>query len=163
MRPVRRGDTVTVRYRIRLEKDRLLEPLAKGEWLTITLGTGTLFPALERAIIGMTPGASKGVWLTSEEAYGPYEPERVLTIDRASIPPNLGTLRVGQIFEMSRQNAPQVFVTVKDITLTTVTLDANHPLAGKDVFFEVTLGELVTQGPSEEPKKPSEGEKTGSP
>ena len=58
MRPVRRGDTVTVRYRIRLEKDRVLEPLAKGEWLTITLGAGTLFPALERTIIGMTPGAS---------------------------------------------------------------------------------------------------------
>jgi FKBP-type peptidyl-prolyl cis-trans isomerase 2 len=48
------------------------------------------------------------------------------------------------------------------MTLTTVTLDANHPLAGKDVLFEVTVGKIVKEGPSETPEKPSDGEKTGS-
>jgi peptidylprolyl isomerase len=144
--PARNGDTVSVRYTIRLRDGRTLAPLGEGELVEFTLGTGGVLPGFERATLGMTQDERKTVTLSPDDAYGPYEPERLFTIDRGSFPSELEPLAVGRVLRMSREDAPDVFVTVKAASERTVTLDANHPLAGQELVFEIYLVRISRSG-----------------
>ena len=88
-------------------------------------------------------GDSKTVDIAPEDAYGPYRNELIVEIDKERIPENLA-VEVGQQLVLRQAEGPPIRVKVTDMTEQSVTLDANHPLAGQDLTFEVQLVEIVS-------------------
>jgi FKBP-type peptidyl-prolyl cis-trans isomerase 2 len=110
--------------------------------MEFVLGAGQVIPGFEEAVVGMTPGESKVVKVLAEQAYGPYQPELVLEVDRDEIPPDLD-LEVGLQLVLRQPQGELIPVTVTKLSESKVTLDANHPLAGKDLTFDIQLMEVV--------------------
>jgi peptidylprolyl isomerase len=135
------GDTVRVHYTGTLEDGTQFDSSADRDPLEFTLGEGKLIKGFETAVIGMHAGDTKSVKIPVEEGYGPHRDELVLVVERNDLPPDL-ELAVGEQLEMRQEDQPFV-VKVIDVTSENVTLDANHPLAGKDLNFDI---ELVTIG-----------------
>ena len=107
-----------------------------------TLGAGQVIPGFEQAVVGMSPGESKTVEVPADQAYGPYREELVQEIDRELVPEDL-KLEVGQQLALRLSPGRSIRVTVTKLTESKVTLDANHPLAGKDLTFDLQLVEIV--------------------
>lgn len=141
MLKARVGDVVKVHYTGRLRDGTIFDTSVGSEPLEFTLGLGQLIPAFEEAIIGMSPGESKTFEIPAEEAFGPYREELVLEIERDRLPQDM-ELEVGQQLLLRDPNGQAFRVTVTDLTDDMVTLDANHPLAGEDLIFEVQLLEI---------------------
>jgi FKBP-type peptidyl-prolyl cis-trans isomerase 2 len=135
------GDVVKVHYTGKLRDGTVFDSSLGGEPLEFTLGFNQLLPAFEEAIIGMSPGESKIFEIPAEEAFGPYRDELVIEIERTRLPQNM-ELEIGQQLLLRDPNGQAFRVTVIDISDDTVTLDANHPLAGEDLIFEVQLLEI---------------------
>jgi peptidylprolyl isomerase len=106
--------------------------------LEFTIGGGQLIPGFEQGVLGMEPGQSKTVNIPAEDAYGPYDPELVTEVERSRFPADL-ELAVGMQVQGSQSDGRVAIFTVKGLTNTTVTLDANHRLAGKDLIFDVEM------------------------
>jgi peptidylprolyl isomerase len=136
------GDTVQVHYIGRLADGTTFDSSLHREPLEFTLGQGEMIPGFEHAVIGMTPGESKTETVPSEQAYGPHQPERLITVDRQQLPPDLQP-HVGQRLQLTQPHGAAVPVIVAAVTPSQVTLDANHPLAGKDLIFDITLVAIV--------------------
>jgi len=135
------GDTVNVHYTGKLEDGTVFDSSVEREPLEFTLGAGTIVPGFEEAVRGMQAGQSKTVTIPSQEAYGPRRDEMVLVIERTELPPELKP-DVGQQLQMQQSDGRAVSVLVTDVSETTITIDANHPLAGKDLTFEIELLEI---------------------
>lgn len=135
------GDVVKVHYTGKLRDGTVFDTSIGGEPLEFTLGLGQLIPAFEEAIVGMSPGESKTFEIPAEEAFGPYREELVLEIERERLPAEM-ELEVGQQLLLRDPNGQAFRVTVTDLDDRMVTLDANHPLAGEDLVFEVQLLEI---------------------
>ena len=135
------GDTVRVHYTGKLEDNTEFDSSLEREPLEFTLGEGTILPGFEEAVRGMHVGQSKTVTISPEEAYGPYLDEMVLVVEREQLPPELNPA-VGQQLQMQQQDGRAVNVLVTDVSEATITVDANHPLAGKDLTFEIELVEI---------------------
>ena len=90
----------------------------------------------------MNPGESITTTVAANEAYGPHLKEMVVVVDRKEIPEHLEP-KVGQQLEISQEGGRTTVVTVSDVSESSVTLDANHPLAGKDLTFDIQLIEIV--------------------
>jgi peptidylprolyl isomerase len=108
-----------------------------GKPLEFLVGAGTLIPTLEKAMMGMKVGDKKSITVKAADAYGEYDKAAVRVVPRAQFPKDL-EVKVGERYQVSGQGGPMV-VTVSAMTDTTVTIDFNHPLAGKDLTFEVTV------------------------
>jgi peptidylprolyl isomerase len=134
----KQGDTVTVHYTGRLEDGTVFDSSQGKDPLQFTIGEGQLIPGFEKGVLGMEPGQSKTVNIPAEDAYGPYKPELVTEVERSQLPPDL-ELEVGMQLQGSQPDGRIAAFTVKDITDTTVTLDANHRLAGKDLIFDIEM------------------------
>lgn len=137
------GDVVRVHYTGRLKDNRIFDTSLDGEPLELTVGAGEVIPGFEQAVIGMEVGDKKTVTIAAEDAYGPYREELVVEIDRGRIPSDLH-LEIGQPLVFRQSEGPPIRVLVTDISERSVTLDANHPLAGEDLTFEVQLVEIVS-------------------
>ena len=135
------GDTVKVHYTGKLEDGTVFDSSLEREPLEFTMGGGMMIPGFEEAVRGMSVGQSKTVTLPPEEAYGPYRDEMVLVIEREQLPPELNPA-VGQQLQM-QQHGRVVIVLVTDVSEATITVDANHPLAGKDLTFEIEVVEII--------------------
>jgi len=142
MTEAKSGDTVKVHYTGQLEDGTEFDTSAEGDPLQFTIGGGQIIPGFEQAIIGMSPGDSKTAKISADQAYGPHREEMVLVVDRDQFPPHI-TPTVGQLLEMRQSDNQKVSVTVTDISNTQVTLDANHPLAGQDLIFDIQLVEIT--------------------
>lgn len=112
-----------------------------GGPLEIVLGSDEIIPALEQALIGMAPGESKTVRIPADEAYGPRDEELMLVVDRKEFPDDINP-EVGQTLEITDEDGEPFPVLVAKVGDAEVVLDANHPLAGEDLTFEVTLVEI---------------------
>jgi len=110
--------------------------------LELTIGHGDFFPLVEEALIGMTPGEKKSVRIPADEAFGQYEEERVFTVPRNELPEDL-VPEVGQELVISNDDDEPFGVTVLEVSDEMVTFDANHPLAGEDLHFEIQLLEVL--------------------
>ena len=132
------GDTVQVHYTGRLPDGTVFDSSQQREPLEFTLGEGQLIPGFEQVVLGMTPGESKTETIPSAQAYGAHQPELLLDVERAQFPQDIQP-HVGQELQMSRPDGSAVPVVVTAVTASQVTLDANHPLAGKDLIFDITL------------------------
>ena len=141
MPEAKRGDTVRVHYTGTLDDGTVFDSSREREPLEFNLGTGQVIPGFDTALTGMKPGESKKVTIPAAEAYGPYRSELVLVVDRSEFPSDVEP-GVGDQFQLS-QDGNSFVVNVTDVTDQNVTLDANHPLAGEDLTFELELVEIV--------------------
>ncbi len=141
METVKTGDTVKVHYTGKLDDGTVFDTSEEGEPLQFTIGEGEVLPGFEQAAIGLKPGESVTVKIPADEAYGPYRNELVIVVKRDQIPADLNP-KVGQQLEMPQADEHIVIVTVTDVSESSITLDANHPLARKDLTFEIKLMEI---------------------
>src|SRR5919197_1852519 len=136
------GDLVKVHYTGRLADGTTFDTSLQREPLEFTVGEGQLIPGFEQAIMGMAPGESRTATIPSDQAYGPHHPERVMDVERHHLPADLQP-EIGQRLHMTRQDGSTLTVVVTGVTEEQVTLDANHPLAGQDLIFDIMLVEIM--------------------
>ena len=142
MAQAKSGDTVKVNYTGKLTDGSEFDSSKDREPLQFTIGEGQLILGFEEAIVGMNIGDSKTVNVPVEKAYGPHREEWVMDIDRNEFPKDLEP-EVGQRLQLRQDDGEIVVVQVSAVTEETVTLDANHPLAGEDLIFEIELLEIA--------------------
>jgi len=130
------GDTVKVNYTGRLADGTVFDTSIGGEPLEFTLGEGRLIPGFEQAVTGMQVGESKTVTIPVDKAYGPRRDDLIVEIGRDNLSPDIKP-EVG----MQLQGSQRV-VTIIKVSESTVTIDANHPLAGQDLTFDIELVEI---------------------
>jgi FKBP-type peptidyl-prolyl cis-trans isomerase 2 len=136
------GDTVRVQYTGKLNDGKVFDTSVDRDPLQLTIGEKRVIPAFEEAVIGMERGESKTVKIPVDEAYGQYHKELVQTVDRGLLPEGLEP-KVGQRLTATHVNGETVSVTVADVSGASVTIDANHPLAGEDLTFDIELVEIL--------------------
>jgi peptidylprolyl isomerase len=136
------GDTVKVHYTGKLADGTIFDSSLNEEPLDFTIGEGQVIPGFEEAVIGMNPGQSKITKITSDKAYGSYREDMVLVVDRDRLPAEIQP-EVGQQMEMRNPDGTGFVLTVKEVGESNVTLDANHPLAGQDLRFDIQLLEIA--------------------
>jgi peptidylprolyl isomerase len=132
------GDVVQVNYTGKLEDGTIFDSSEGREPLEFTLGADQMIPGFEKAILGMKVGETKTFTIPAKEAYGNHRDDLVMEIPRAELPENLNP-QVGQQLQSTRSDGMIIVVTVIEVSDTKITVDANHPLAGKDLTFEVEL------------------------
>jgi peptidylprolyl isomerase len=109
--------------------------------MTLTLGEEDFFPQVEEALVGMAPGEKKTVVIPAEDAFGEYDEEEVFSISREQLTGEI-VPEVGMELELYGDDEEAVEVVVVEVTEDTVTVDANHPLAGQDITYEIELLEI---------------------
>jgi peptidylprolyl isomerase len=135
------GDTVKVHYQGRLKDGTVFDDSnARQELLEFTIGKSSLIPGFENAVLGMRPGEDKLIELTPQEGFGPHHQDLVVTVGRKEFPADF-TPVLGQQLKVT-QDEKELVVSVTAITDDKITLDANHPLAGKDLVFDIKLVEI---------------------
>ena len=133
------GNTVKVHYTGTLTNGTVFDTSIDREPLEFTIGQGQLIPGFEQAVIGMKVGESTTVTIPAAQAYGLHREDLVFAMERGQLPDNI---EVGQQLQMMQTDGSTVVVTVIEISDTTATIDANHPLAGEDLIFEIELIEI---------------------
>jgi peptidylprolyl isomerase len=108
----------------------------------LVIGKGEFLPAIEEALIGMSAGEKKKVIIPADDAFGEYDEERVFSIPRGDLPEDLNP-EVGDEIVLVNENDEELAVLVVELSDDEINFDANHPLAGEDVTFEIELVEIV--------------------
>ncbi len=142
MTQAKQGDTVRVHYTGKLTDGTLFDSSSGRQPLEFTLGAGNVIPGFEAAILDMFIGENKTITIASEQAYGPRIEEAVRRFPRSGIPQDI-QLEVGIQLQAHDPEGRPIMFTVIELDDNDVTLDANHPLAGKDLVFELELVEVV--------------------
>ena len=132
------GDTVQVKYTGKLADGTVFDSSVGREPLEFTLGEGQVIPGFEKAVFGMKVGEKKTVTIPADEAYGPHFDDMVVEVPREKLPEDI-TPEVGQQLGVKRTDGGTSIVTIISVSDNAVTIDANHPLAGKDLTFEIEL------------------------
>ncbi|MBS0586300.1 MAG: peptidylprolyl isomerase [Verrucomicrobia bacterium] len=137
VKTVKVGDKVTVHYTGKLDDGRVFDSSKEREPLEFTVGSDQLIAGFDTAVVGMQEGAQKIVTISPHQAYGEHDPELVKEVDRKYFPPHLNpeagqSLRLGEGMEAT-------IVTITAVDEEKVVLDANHPLAGSVLTFEIEL------------------------
>jgi len=132
------GDTVKVDYTGKLENGTVFDTSEGREPLNFTLGAGQVIPGFEQAVLGMKVGESKNVTIPVDEAYGEYNDTLVVVVNRENLT-NIPNPEVGQQLYGSQTDGTTITGTITNVTDTTITVDFNPPLAGKNLTFEIKL------------------------
>jgi peptidylprolyl isomerase len=138
----KKGDLVKVHYKGSLKDGYVFDSSYEKEPLEVKLGIGSVIQGFEEAIIGLKKGQKKNVKIPQEKAYGPYRTDNLVEIDKSEIPENI-TLEVGMKLQLKSPKGEMTNVLVKEMKDNRITLDANHPLAGKELTFEIELVEII--------------------
>ena len=142
MPQIKDGDTVKVHYTGKLNDGTVFDSSLEREPLELTIGAGQLIAGFEKALVGMEPEQSKTINIKAADAYGPFNDDAVMKVDRKELPADL-KLEEGLQLNMQNPQGGSVVVTVTGFSETEVTLDANHPLAGKDLNFDLQIVSIV--------------------
>lgn len=142
MTAVKSGDTVRVHYTGTLEDGAQFDSSVGREPLQFTVGQGQVIGGFEQAAMGLQPGESRTVTVPAEDAYGAHRPDLVQEIERVSLPQDID-FQEGLQLQAQGPNSQPLLLTVTSVSDQSVTLDANHPLAGKDLTFDIELVEIV--------------------
>jgi peptidylprolyl isomerase len=110
--------------------------------LDVQIGSGDIFPQIEAALIGMTPGETRSVTIAAAEAFGEYDDDNLVTIPRSQLPGDLNP-EVGEELVLTGDDDEHFGVTVIEVNAESITFDSNHPLAGEDLTFAITLREII--------------------
>ena len=138
MEQAKNGDTVSVHYTGKLIDGTVFDSSDQREPLKFTLGERQVITGFEQAVEGMTTGEKKTVQIPADEAYGPHHEELVFQVERENLPAEIDP-EIGQRLAFQRPDGQTVPLTVTDVTGSAVTLDANHPLAGRELTFDLEL------------------------
>jgi peptidylprolyl isomerase len=149
MAQAKQGDCVRIRFTGRLEDGTVFDSTAadnqddgKEALFELVVGDDAFFIPVEQALVGMAPGEKKTVGVPCEDAFGDYDAEYVFTMDRGDLPDDLQP-EVGMELELTDDQDQSLVVTVTEITDTTLTFDANHPLTGENLIFDIELVDIV--------------------
>lgn len=136
---VKSGDKITVHYTGKLTDGTLFDSSAGREPLAFEVGSGMVIVGFDEGVTGMTVGEKKTVHIPVEKAYGAMDSNYLAVFNKVEIPSDI-PYEVGMQLNMHQDGSGQIMpVVVSEVTETTITLDANHPLAGKDLIFELEL------------------------
>jgi peptidylprolyl isomerase len=150
MAQAQQGDTVRVHYTGTLDDGEVFDSsecsddgcdCSSGP-LEFTVGEGQVIPGFEAAVVGMQVGDSKQVKIPMAEAYGPHMEELVGVVEKSHLPEGMEP-QVGMQLEVTREDGDTFPVLITEVSDTEVVLDANHPLAGRDLTFDIRLVEIV--------------------
>ncbi len=150
MKQAEKGDKVKIRFTGKLDDGTVVDASedcscesceCEDDRLEFTIGEEEVIPGLEEAVIGMRPGETKTVRIVSDQAYGPYDEEMVMQVERSEFPEDIQP-EVGQMLELTDDEGEAFVVTVAEVSDESVTLDANHPLAGQDITYDLELVEI---------------------
>ena len=142
MAQVKSGDKIKVHYHGKLTNGETFDTSAGREPLEFEVGSGMVIPGFDDGVTGMTVGEKKTVNIPFGEAYGPKNPEMVIEMPKDRFPEDM-QVEVGMPLMMNDQQGQQFQVTIVEIKDDAVMLDANHPLAGQDLIFDLELVEIV--------------------
>ena len=138
MTAAKTGDSVKIHYTGTLEDGTTFDSSAGHDPLEFTVGSGQVIVGFDEAVTGMAPGEKKNVIIPADKAYGQRNEEMVITAPRDQVPPEINP-EVGQQLQMSGPDQQMLVVQVTGVTDEHVILDANPPLAGKDLTFDIEL------------------------
>jgi FKBP-type peptidyl-prolyl cis-trans isomerase 2 len=142
MAQVKNGDKIKVHYHGKLTSGETFDSSAGREPLEFEVGSGMVIKGFDDGVTGMSVGEKKTINIPYNEAYGPRNPEMVIEMPKERFPQDM-ELEVGMPLMMSDGQGQQFQVTIVEIRDTVVMLDANHPLAGQDLIFDLELVEIV--------------------
>ena len=134
------GDTVKVHYTGKLEDGTVFDTSNNRDPLQFTIGENQVIPGFEEAVVGIKPGESRTAKFPADKAYGPHRKEMVMVVNRNQFPVDMEP-KTNQQLQISQDDGGRIVVTVTEVSESSVTLDANHPLAGKDMTFDIQLME----------------------
>jgi FKBP-type peptidyl-prolyl cis-trans isomerase 2 len=135
------GSMVKVHYTGKLEDGKVFDSSEGKGPMAFKIGDGEVIMGLEKAVIGMNEGERKTATIPAREAYGSYRKELVAEVEKERLPDNMEP-KIGQLLKVKQTNGDVFDVTVSKVDQKSVTLDANHPLAGKDLTFDLELVEV---------------------
>ena len=142
MSQVKSGDKVKVHYHGKLTSGDTFDSSAGREPLEFEVGSGMVIKGFDDGVTGMTVGEKKTINIPYDEAYGPINPEMLIEMPKDRFPADM-EIEIGMSLMMNDQQGQQFQVTIAEIKDAVVMLDANHPLAGKDLVFDLELVEIV--------------------
>ncbi|MCG2617259.1 peptidylprolyl isomerase [Terrimonas sp. NA20] len=146
MQQVKSGDKVKVHYHGRLTSGETFDKSEGREPLEFEVGSGMVIKGFDDGVTGMTVGEKKTIEIPFLEAYGPKNPEMVIDMPKDRFPADM-QVEVGMPLGMSDGQGNQYQVVVTEIKDDVIILDANHPLAGKDLIFDLELVDIEGQKP----------------
>jgi len=146
MQLVKNGDTVKVHYNGKLTYGTTFDSSEGRQPLEFEVGSGSVIPGFDSGVMGMSVGDKKTINIPAEEAYGEVEEDRFMEFPIDRFPPDLKP-EVGMTLTMSDGGGQQFPVVIADVRDDVVMLDANHPLAGKDLIFNIELMEIKSKSP----------------
>lgn len=132
------GDKVTVHYTGKLTDGTVFDSSNGSTPLEFRIGEGQIIPGFEKAVLGMSAGESKTTHLKIDDAYGPHRPEMVVEVSRSQMPSEIEP-EIGQQLQIQQPDGGVIPVVITEVNDTTITLDANHPLAGEELIFDIEL------------------------
>jgi FKBP-type peptidyl-prolyl cis-trans isomerase 2 len=141
MSVVATGNKVKIHYTGTFDDGEVFDSSREVDPLEFEVGAGQVIPGFDNAVVGMAVGESKQVRLLEDEAYGPYNPEMVFDADPSQFEEGLA-LEVGQQFQTQMEDGTPLLLTVKSVEGDKITLDANHPMAGKVLNFDLEVVEI---------------------
>ena len=142
MTQAKNGDTVKIHYTGRLQDGTVFDSSSNRDPLKFNIGSGQVIPGFEEAVTGMTVGEKKTAQVPCDKAYGKRNPSLVMTVDRQHVPAEIDP-EVGQRLQVGGPGGELLAVTVIEVNDANITLDANPPLAGEDLTFDIELVEIV--------------------
>ncbi len=146
MAQVKNGDTIKVHYHGKLTTGETYDTSAGREPLELEVGRGMVIKGFDDGVTGMSVGEKKTINIPFMEAYGPKNPDMIIEMPKDRFPTDM-EIEVGMPLGMSDPNGQQFQVTVVEVKEEVVMLDANHPLAGQDLIFDLELMEIAGDAP----------------
>lgn len=158
MATAKNGDKVLINYRGKLEDGSIFDSTYEEDCaaddcndeeccqdsgpMELTIGTEEFFTQIEEALVGMSVGDKKTVVIPAKDAFGEYDTEKVFNAPRTDMPEDLKP-EVGDELTIANDEDEEIEVTVVEVNEDSVTFDANHPLAGEDLTFDIELTEIL--------------------
>lgn len=142
MSKVEKGNKVKVHYTGKLTDDTVFDSSREREPIEFTVDAGQMIKGFDNAVVGMAVGETKKVEVPVNEAYGPKKDEAMITVNKSQLPEGMEPA-VGMQLEATQQDGNKQLLVVAEVKDEDVVLDANHPLAGKDLVFDIELMEIV--------------------
>ena len=142
MSTIKDGSTVKVHYTGQLKDGSVFDSSIQRDPLEFTMGKGQLIPGFEKAIEGLAVGESTTANIPAAEAYGDPNPEMIVEVEKAQLPADMEP-EVGLQLQLNQPDGQAIPVQITAVNEDKVTLDANHPLAGQDLTFQIEVVEIA--------------------
>lgn len=139
---VKKGDTILLDYTLRLENGTIIGSTVNNDPVEIVVGDGEIINGIEKAVTGMKEGEQQTVSINYQDAFGPYQNDLIQEIQMSCLP-NYRDLLPGQTIELQNNDKDSFSATVLEIKDNTITIDANHQLAGKNIIVDLRVIEVL--------------------